>query len=218
MPGWRMFVTEPHIVLFARTIVGLVLLIAGGAKLGDRRRFVETIRAYRLLPGGTATAVGQGLPAIEIVIAGGLLVGALMPWSALAALGLFLLFGGAVAVNLLRGRRDIDCGCFGSATESYLSWWLVGRNLVLLGLAGVAMGRRDSLAGLVERVSIGEAAAMALAALGAMGLWWLAVVLAALWHLPDPRHPRPVVQVSDDGGTARPLRDGGMLEVKREEV
>ena len=41
-------------------------------------------------------------------------------------------YGGAISVNLLRGRPWIDCGCGGG---EQLSWLLVGRNLVLTGFA-----------------------------------------------------------------------------------
>ncbi|HEX5505736.1 MAG TPA: MauE/DoxX family redox-associated membrane protein, partial [Thermomicrobiales bacterium] len=99
--------SEPHLVLFARVVVGLVLLIAGAIKLGGRRHFAEIVRGYRLLPGNSATAVGSLLPLVELVVGISLLGGLLMPWTALAAIGLFLLFGVAIGVNLCRGRRDL---------------------------------------------------------------------------------------------------------------
>ena len=39
-----------------------------------------------------------------------------------------------MAMNLLRGRSSIDCGCGGKPTP--LSWWLVGRNALLTIAAG----------------------------------------------------------------------------------
>jgi hypothetical protein len=51
------------------------------------------------------------------------------------------MYGGALAVNLLRGRRQIDCGCGLSGAaggEQPLSWWLVARNVVLALLAVIA--------------------------------------------------------------------------------
>jgi hypothetical protein len=44
----------------------------------------------------------------------------------------------AVAVNLARGHADIDCGC-GGLSQQPLSWGLVGRNVVLAAMAGLAM-------------------------------------------------------------------------------
>jgi hypothetical protein len=44
-----------------------------------------------------------------------------------------------MGINLRRGRRHIDCGCFQSALKQTLSWVLVMRNLVLALLLGVAL-------------------------------------------------------------------------------
>lgn len=56
----------------------------------------------------------------------------------LAAVALVLLLGlfsGAIAINLIRGRTDIDCGCFGPVLRQKLSGWLLLRNLALIVLA-----------------------------------------------------------------------------------
>ena len=41
----------------------------------------------------------------------------------------------AISVNLARGRREIDCGCFAASARVPLSNWLVVRNAVLIGAA-----------------------------------------------------------------------------------
>ncbi|MDE2003411.1 MAG: methylamine utilization protein MauE, partial [Betaproteobacteria bacterium] len=50
---------------------------------------------------------------------------------------LLLVFSVAVTINLVRGRRDVDCGCFGPAGTSNagLSGWIVLRNLALAAMA-----------------------------------------------------------------------------------
>jgi hypothetical protein len=53
---------------------------------------------------------------------------------------LLFLYASGIGINLYRGRPDIDCGCNGPATTQALSWWLVGRNLVFLGLVLLAIG------------------------------------------------------------------------------
>jgi len=53
--------------------------------------------------------------------------------------GLLSLYAAGISINLYRGRRDIDCGCNGPASTQALSWWLVSRNLVFLGLVLLAM-------------------------------------------------------------------------------
>src|SRR5262249_14927936 len=54
-----------------------------------------------------------------------------LAWAA-ALLGLY---AAAIAVNLARGRRHLDCGCTGPALRRPISGWLVLRNLVLVAIA-----------------------------------------------------------------------------------
>ena len=57
---------------------------------------------------------------------------------------LLLLFAAAMAVNLRRGRADIDCGCALGLLKERISWPLVARNLVLAAAAAViAVARAD---------------------------------------------------------------------------
>jgi hypothetical protein len=61
---------------------------------------------------------------------------------------LLLAFAAAMAINLARGRSDIDCGCFIGVQKQRISWPLVVRNLVLasLGLTLLAEGTGRPLA------------------------------------------------------------------------
>jgi len=59
---------------------------------------------------------------------------------AVLALCVLLVATSGIVMNLLRGRRDVDCGCSGLGESSGgLSWWLVARNALLAALA-VASG------------------------------------------------------------------------------
>jgi hypothetical protein len=57
---------------------------------------------------------------------------------AVGAALLLVIYASAVAVNLLRGRDHIDCGCVGAAGRRPIAWVLVARNGVLSGVALVA--------------------------------------------------------------------------------
>jgi hypothetical protein len=51
---------------------------------------------------------------------------------------MFLIYGLAIAINLLRGRLHISCGCGlgnSSGENQPLSWMLVLRNILLMALA-----------------------------------------------------------------------------------
>jgi hypothetical protein len=61
----------------------------------------------------------------------GLLVPTTRSEAATVAVALLLLFAAAMAINLRRGRSDIDCGCFVGLMRQRIDWVLVHRNLVL---------------------------------------------------------------------------------------
>jgi len=109
----------------------LALLLAGGAlaKLRDLSGFAAAVAGYRLLPAALAGPAAAGFVAAELALAAGLW---LAPRPAgLGAAALLVLYGAAIAVNLARGRRDIDCGCGGPLGRQSLSEALVLRNLLL---------------------------------------------------------------------------------------
>ena len=64
----------------------------------------------------------MGAEALVIV---GLIVPATRPAAAMLAFALLAIYGVAIAINLVRGNRRIDCGCGGAGQG--LSWFLVGR-------------------------------------------------------------------------------------------
>jgi hypothetical protein len=63
-----------------------------------------------------------------------------------------LLFAVAMGINLRRGRRHIDCGCFQSALKQTLSWTLVVRNVVMALLLGLAVLVAGGSAGLLATI------------------------------------------------------------------
>lgn len=123
------------------TLVGalaLILFAAAWHKFSERDAFASALAAYRLLPDASLPAVARLLPAVEVLLGVGILVPATRPASLIGVAALMLAYGFAIGFNLLRGRRDIDCGCGGESQA--LSWGLVQRNVVLAGAALIASG------------------------------------------------------------------------------
>ena len=113
---------------------GLVLLFAAAAlhKLRAPREFVATLADYRLLPGALVPAAAAALAGAEVALAAALGVRRFEPAAPLAAAGLLALYSFAIAANLARGRREIDCGCLGPAGRQPLSGGLLARNALLV--------------------------------------------------------------------------------------
>lgn len=129
----------PQIQIAIRTLIALVFLSAAAGKLRHFAAFQGVLGNYRLLPQGLVAPVAHVLPPVEAAIAAGLLSGMAAPWPAEAAMILLCAFAVAMGANLLRGRRNIDCGCFQNAFRQHLSWILVLRNLILVLLLQVVI-------------------------------------------------------------------------------
>jgi len=119
-------------------VAAFALLFASAAihKLFDRERFGEVVRAYALVPTALARLAWL-VPLVELAVGAGLLVSVTRPAAALAGVLLLLAYGAAIAVNLQRGRRDLDCGCGGPNDRRPIAPWMIWRNLALAALLSV---------------------------------------------------------------------------------
>jgi len=126
---------DPVIVATLRAALALLFFVAAGHKLRDLGRFRATLGEYRLLPERLVPLAAALVVAVEAVTAGALLVPGARAAGLLAAAALLALYGVAIAINLARGRRDIDCGCAGPAGRRPISGALVARNAALAALA-----------------------------------------------------------------------------------
>lgn len=120
--------------------VAMGLLLAGAAwhKARAFAVFAAVLSDYRLLPPWLVAPAACLLPLAEAALAIVWLSGRAQLLVATLTAGLFALYGVAIAVNLLRGRVHISCGCGlggGSGADQLLSWSLVLRNALLIGLS-----------------------------------------------------------------------------------
>jgi len=134
---------DPVIVLAAQVLLALVFIAAGIGKMRDWGQFLGLVQNYRVLPRYAVPAVAYALPPAECAIGAGLLMAQTRTPSALLAAVLLSIFAVTIAVNVLRGRTEIDCGCFRTSLKQRLSWWLVMRNLVLIALTLVIVVAAD---------------------------------------------------------------------------
>ncbi len=127
--------------VIARTLrVALAFLFANAAwhKWRDRAAFSATLSEYRMLPARSIAPVSIALASAETAIAAALPWPGLVVAACLGATGLLALYSVAIATNLVRGRRWIDCGCLGPNARQPLSERLVVRNLLLMTATVVA--------------------------------------------------------------------------------
>jgi len=132
-------VLKPWLTLLSRLILGVVLLVAGGLKIGNLPKSAMAVRSYEMLPIPLANFLGYTLPWIEIGLGLLLIVGVTVKISgALGALTM-LAFIIAIAQAWARGL-SIDCGCFGGGgaidpeDTKYLSEIIRDIGLMALGI------------------------------------------------------------------------------------
>jgi len=117
-----------------RVCVGLVFVLAAAQKAQHWRIFSGVLANYRLLPPALVAPFALVLPPAEMLVGFLLLSAQFRPLGELAAVALLGLFAMAMAINLRRGRSEIDCGCGRTFLKQNLRWLLVGRNAGLAAL------------------------------------------------------------------------------------
>jgi hypothetical protein len=130
---------DPVIAVTLRCLLTLMFAGAAWHKLADLTAFRIVLHDYRVVPPALVT------PATALVVVTELGVAATLPWTASApaaawlAMTLLAVYAIAIAINLARGRRTLDCGCAPSAYRQPLSEWLLLRNAALIGAAALTL-------------------------------------------------------------------------------
>jgi len=165
-------VIDPIFAWMARLALAGVFAAAALHKGRDLPAFSAALAAHRLVPDPLVGAIAHALAACEAAVAAGLLWPASAPHAAGAAAALLALYSGAIAINLARGRREIDCGC--SARPQPLSGGLLARN-ALLAAAALPAGLPAAARELVWVDALSAAAGAS-----ALALVWVAAQSLAL--------------------------------------
>lgn len=123
------------VAFLLRVVVALVFLRSGAIKALNVADFRQAVRNYELLPPRLIGATAHGVPVIELVAAGLLLLGVELRAVSMVVAVMLVVFCVAIAINLLRGRT-ISCGCSG-LVASDISWRHVIGNCALAAAAVV---------------------------------------------------------------------------------
>ena len=128
-------------VFGALIAISFAVLFASAAvhKWRNLPGFEQAFAAYALLPQIPKLHFTWMVPLCETAVALGLLANSTRAGAAVAGTLLLLGYGGAIALNLQRGRRDIACGCGGPDQRRPIAGWMAWRNLALAVLLAVAI-------------------------------------------------------------------------------
>jgi hypothetical protein len=111
-----------------------------------------------LIPAPLVRTVATGVALLELALGLTLLAPGSGPAPAIATAALLALYTAAIAANLVRGRRAIDCGC--GARPQPLGEGLMVRNALLVGIAlAAALPATGRALGWIDAATIGGGAA-----------------------------------------------------------
>lgn len=137
--------------LLARLVLGVVLLVAGGLKVGNPLGSARAVQAYEVLPFEVARYIGYALPWLEVVLGALLVLGLFTRVTAAIGTALMVVFVIGIAQAWARGLT-IDCGCFGGGGTVAENETKYGREILrdlAFGLCGAwLVARPRSLASL----------------------------------------------------------------------
>lgn len=109
---------------------------AAAHKLRALPEFAGSLAAYRVLPGVFARRWAWIVPCVEAAIALAIVLPRWRVFGALAGCALLISYAAAIALNLARGRSDLDCGCGGPGSRRPIGTWMVWRNMALCAVLG----------------------------------------------------------------------------------
>lgn len=123
------------LILICRLLLAGVFLIAGLAKLSDKKGTFSLLQnfglPYKLIP-----FFALLLPLVELTVGTLLVLTSTLRVGALGELLLLTLFTAIIITNLAKGRNP-DCRCFGQINVTPIGWNTLIRNSILLALAGL---------------------------------------------------------------------------------
>lgn len=130
---WYPFLADPVAASAVAGCIALILFAAAWHKFSEPDVFAGALDAYQLVPSAGVMPIARLLPFVEVVVGVIVLIPATRHVGLVAFAWLIATYGIAIAINLSRGRHQIDCGCGGDV--HLLSWGLVVRNALLACVA-----------------------------------------------------------------------------------
>jgi uncharacterized membrane protein YphA (DoxX/SURF4 family) len=98
------------IILFARILIGGILIYASINKIVDPGGFARAIDNYHLIPFGLENSMAIVLPWIELIVGSCLIFGLFIDGAAFLVIVMMVIFIVAITFAILSGY-NIECGC-----------------------------------------------------------------------------------------------------------
>ena len=122
----------PVAQMILRLLLSMIFFISSTHKIRQPQQFVATIASYDLLPKAWHKSLAFIIICTEATVSILLFLGWQSRTVAAVCIFMLMIFSYAIGINLIRGRTDLDCGCFGSKHSGKFNLKLIGRNFILL--------------------------------------------------------------------------------------
>ena len=120
------------IFLVIRFVIFLIFFSSGIEKIKEIKKHEGAVADFKILPSKFVPLFSRIDPILEIIISVCIFFSFFLKFNIFSCLILLVIYTIAIVINLLRGRYEISCGCGGVVGTHSLSWWLVGRNTLIM--------------------------------------------------------------------------------------
>jgi uncharacterized membrane protein YphA (DoxX/SURF4 family) len=145
------FLRSPRLHLVLRLLLGAYFVHASLDKIADPAAFAKVVYQWQVLGPIPSNLFAVTLPWVEILAGGLLILGVWRKEASLVIALLLVVFLLAAGSVLARGIDVLNCGCTSLATSESsapwppawtkgVGWFLITRNLVMLGVALLLAG------------------------------------------------------------------------------
>lgn len=137
-----------ELMYIVRLIIGFIFLSSAIDKVKNSESHALTISKYKIIPSKLTRRFSLILGYCEFTLGVCLMTGVFQLQSMLIALTMLTVFNSAITLNLIKGNKNINCGCGGILGERKISWLLVLRNTVISILIILLIFNRTDIFGI----------------------------------------------------------------------
>ncbi|WP_164931628.1 MauE/DoxX family redox-associated membrane protein [Longirhabdus pacifica] len=128
-----------YIWLIAKFLIVIMFFSTAYEKWKNIDEHIAIIKAYDIIPDSMVKVFAWTNIGIEFLAVLCLAVGFQHTIGYVFIIALLCMYATAISINLIRGNKEISCGCGGVLGNHQLSWWLVLRNTAMIALTIMLM-------------------------------------------------------------------------------
>jgi uncharacterized membrane protein YphA (DoxX/SURF4 family) len=126
---------DPVYSLTIAILIAFVFAAAGIHKAMNFSHHAGVVADYRVVPAWVVPLLAPLIIILEFAVVLLVLVPETRSAGVILTAGLLFIYIFSIALNLVRGRTSIDCGCSWGSQGNQISAWMVVRNLIMVAVA-----------------------------------------------------------------------------------